>query len=125
MKLRIIYKILFFIGLFSLLQNSYAAPNVSHKHDGRTHSHSLPKTGTKHYHKHMHNGRAHIHPYSAKVGFKHSHNKSPRAKAWANAVKHEHGGRPHTHPLPRSGANHYHRHKHGGRSHLHPLPLVA
>ncbi len=106
-----------------VFQTGLAAPVKSHSHEGRTHSHALPKSGVKHYHKHTHNGRAHIHPYSAKIGFKHTHNQSPRAKAWANAVKHEHGGRPHSHPLPRSGTKHDHRHRHGGRSHIHPLPV--
>jgi hypothetical protein len=67
-------------------------------------------------------GEPHIHPYSAKVGFNHSHNLSPRAKAWANAVSHGHSGRSHSHPLPPSGIKHQHPHKHGGRSHKHPLP---
>ena len=105
------------------LQSAIAAPNVKHNHEGRIHSHSLPKTGVKHYHKHMHNGRAHIHPYSSKLGFKHTHNQSARAKAWANAVTHSHANRRHTHPLPPTGVNHEHRHRHGGRSHIHPLPI--
>jgi len=90
-----------------------AAPSKSHSHNGRIHSHKLPVTGVKHYHKHMHNGRAHIHPYSDKLGFKHSHNgnttKNPRAKAWENAVRHEHGGRSHIHPFPVTGVKHLHK----------------
>jgi len=116
-----LYLVFLTIGFYSL--SVIAAPSVSHQHNGRTHSHSLPKTGVKHFHKHMHNGRAHIHPYSEKVGFKHTHNKSPRARAWANAVNHDHGGKSHTHPLPRSGIKHNHRHRHGGRTHIHPLPV--
>jgi len=111
----------------SLLSSNtlFAAPAEKHSHNGRTHSHPLPASGVKHFHKHLHNGRAHIHPYSAKVGFKHSHNLSPRAKAWANAVRHKHGDRSHSHPLPPAGIKHPHRHKHGGRSHIHPLPITG
>ncbi len=105
--------------------NAIAAPAKKHSHNGRVHSHILPATGVKHFHKHMHNGRAHIHPYSAKVGFKHSHNLNPRAKAWENAVKHKHGDRSHSHPLPRTGIKHQHRHKHGGRTHIHPFPVIG
>jgi len=98
---------------FSFQTALATAPNVKHSHEGRVHSHSLPKTGVKHFHKHMHNGRAHIHPYSSKIGFKHTHNQSARAKAWANAVSHSHVDRKHTHPLPHTGVNHEHRHSHG------------
>lgn len=114
---------LFLCCLSFSFQSAIAATNVKHSHEGRTHSHLLPKTGVKHFHKHMHNGRAHIHPYSSKIGFKHTHNQSARAKAWANAVTHSHVNRKHTHPLPPSGIKHQHRHRHGGRSHIHPLPV--
>ena len=121
MRVTAFYILIIFIGLIS--HNVTAAPVTKHKHDGRMHSHLLPITGLKHFHKHMHNGRAHIHPYSEKNGVKHSHTtKNPRTKAWEKAVKHQHGGRPHTHPLPPSGIKHNHKHKHGSRSHIHPLP---
>lgn len=123
LRILAIFIVLLLIGLsFDNASAASAEDPQKHSHEGRIHSHPLPSTGVKHYHKHMHNGRAHIHPYSDKIGFKHSHNLSARAKAWANAIKHEHGGKSHSHPLPNSGIKHQHRHRHGNRSHIHPLP---
>ena len=98
-----------------------SAKAISHSHNGRIHSHILPTSGIKHFHKHSHNGRSHIHPYSAEIGFKHTHN-SPQKKLAVNSVKHQHGSSWHSHPLPLSGLKHPHRHKHGGRTHTHLLP---
>lgn len=115
--------ILVFALIFGFVpQSIIAAPVKSHSHEGRVHSHQLPATGIKHFHKHMHNGRAHIHPYSDEIGFKHTHD-NPRDKAGANDVRHDHGGRYHSHLLPLSGVKHQHQHQHGGRIHLHPLPV--
>ncbi len=94
---------------------------TKHSHNGRMHSHILPASGIKHFHRHSHNGRSHIHPFSADIGFKHTHS-SPQKKLATNSVKHQHGDRWHSHLLPRSGLKHPHRHKHGGRTHTHPLP---
>ncbi len=106
----------------SLSPGSTTGKSQSHSHNGRVHTHIIPASGIKHFHKHTHNGRSHIHPYSAEIGFKHTHNKF-QEKVSDNSVNHEHGGRTHSHPLPGSGVNHQHRHKHGGRTHIHPLPV--
>ncbi len=89
MRFLAIFMVSLLLGL--TFQNASAAPAKKHNHNGRVHSHILPVTGIKHFHKHMHNGRAHIHPYSVKVGFKHSHNNlTSLDKLRVNAFKHQH-----------------------------------
>ncbi|TCJ87307.1 tetratricopeptide repeat protein [Cocleimonas flava] len=128
MRLAVVISLILLATLFTTLPRSVlSAPEATvtkHSHNGRVHSHILPKTGLKHFHRHSHNGRSHIHPYSAEIGFKHTHN-SPQTKPDPNSVKHQHGNRWHSHPLPSSGLNHPHRHKHGGRTHSHPLPATG
>lgn len=108
----------------SEISSKSSAKSIRHSHNGRVHSHILPNTGLKHFHRHEHNGRSHIHPYSADIGFKHTHNNTPK-KIDSKSVKHQHGNRWHSHPLPSSGLNHPHKHKHGGRTHSHPLPATG
>jgi len=106
--------------------DSTLGQGIKHSHESRVHTHLLPPSGLKHFHKHMHNGRSHIHPYSPEIGFNHTHDKTNKkdnisTNIESNGTEHEHGGRPHRHVLPPSGVNHLHQHRHGNSSHTHPL----
>jgi len=88
---------LFSIFLFSV-ESSYAKNknSVIHSHNGRVHSHILPKAGIRHKHGNLAFGKA-------------IYKKSNITRKTKNrATLHSHSGRVHSHILPKSGLNHSH-----------------
>jgi len=90
---------LFSIFWFSV-ESSYAKNknSVMHSHNGRVHSHVLPKAGIRHKHGNLAFGKA-IYKKS---------NITRKTIQKNRATLHSHSGRVHSHILPKSGLNHSH-----------------
>ncbi|MEE9351978.1 MAG: LysM domain-containing protein [Thiotrichaceae bacterium] len=93
----------------------------THAHNGRSHSHPLPATGTSHTHNQgqqpvvkqpaQPQGNATYYDYSGGGSTKsnyYNYGGTAKGNANANGVAHSHGAKSHTHALPASGTNHTH-----------------
>ncbi len=95
----------------------------THAHNGRSHSHPLPASGTNHTHNQGQaqqpvvqqpakaQGNATYYDYSGGGSTKsnyYNYGGTSKGNANANGVAHSHGSKSHTHALPASGTNHTH-----------------